>query len=511
MSQIPNGWAAHPNAAGWMYELANPNNMKEIPEVPAAPPAPPAAPAGPPMPAGYGSDFSDAPGGASAAAPPAAAPAPGGASYGSMSMDAARAEHANLTSRLEGKSDRVFLDFEKLTKPGQKDELVVRLLPPWQGAPSGTAWAKTARYRVAADLCPWDTGDKRWQYVDTFDQTGGPGDCPVGKALQQMMSSGDEKVMKAAKGMKPRPRVYWQGLDLKDPQKHFVQAKDEQGNVILDANNQPQWMVIPGIIPMGNSLHKAILNFAIEKGDCTNPDNGFPMKLKKSKTGPEDINVDYDAMDMERGPIDPAFRPVLSNLMDLTNLIHYRSREEMEGLARNILARYMPHASMPSTGGGYPAPAAAPYGAPPAAPAAPPASPTPAAQPPGGPWYPHTGMPGHLYNAAGQVIPDPQAAQAPPRPPAPPAPPAAPPAPPAPPAAPMAAPPGPPLPPPAAPGGYPMDGAPVAPPAPPMPGMPPGVGAPPAPPGPPAPPAPPAPPGMSGHQFESELDDDVPF
>lgn len=486
---IPAGWQQHPQSAAHMWNPTT-NEIREIPAAPTAPPIP-AAPAAPAL---------------------AAAPAAHAQSY-ETSMAAVQAEHAAMAARSQGQFQKaMILDFDSFRdsdRVGTKQTMIVRLLPPYSAAAQGKAWAKTARYRLPADLCPWETGGKRWQYVDAFDQQGGPGDDPVAKALSRLMESGNDDAMKFAKASKARVRIYWQGLDLQDPQKHFQQETDQHGSPILDANGQPQWKVVPAVIPMGPQLHKAVLNFFLEKGDCTNPDAGYPMKLIKEKTGNDEMGVTYSAMDMDKAPLDPAFRPVLGNLIDLRDqMLWFHSREEMNELAQNILAKF-------GLGGGNayaPSPAGGGF--------APPPTP-PTAQPPGGPWYPHPSMPGHLYNAAGHVIADPAVAAAPPPPPPPPAPPVAaapPPMPPPPPAAP-AAPPAPPASPYAAPSGLPpavapglSGGLPPTPPVPPAvpPGMPPGVAAhPAAPPGPSMPPAPPMPPavggGMTGDELEQEL------
>jgi len=479
---IPAGWLQHPTSPEHMWNPAT----QEIRAVPVAMPPP---------------------------APPAAPPAPA-ATY-ETSMAAVQAEHAALAARSDGNfGDRTILDFDKLSKKGDKSELIVRFLPPWSAAAQGKAWAKTARYRLPADLCPWETKEKRFQYVDAFDQIGGPGNDPVAAAYLKLMESGNDDAIKFAKSHKAKPRIYWQAINLKDPRSHFKQATDAQGSPILDATGNPTWKVVPVVVPMGPQLHQSVLNFFIEKGDCTNPDSGYPMKLKKTKTGDADMDVAYDAMDMDKCPLDPAFRPVLGNLMDLREeMVWFHSFEEMNELAQNILAKFGLHAGT--------AQAPAPYSPPPAS--------APAAQPPGGPWFPHPSMPGHLYNAQHQVIPDPAAAPPPPPPPvaayAPPPPPPAPPAPPLPLVAQAGyqAPPGPPLPPPVAPGlpqtpGYPPAGAVPPPPpaayAPPMPpGMPPGVAAHPG-----LPPMPPAVGGgMTGDQLEGSLGmpnpfaDDIPF
>lgn len=463
---LPEGYQPHPNAPGYMWNPAT-SDVRPIPT--AAPPPSPPAPAVAPTPA------------------PAASPA----GYGSLDLGAAEAEHAALQARAQGQFEKtLIIDFPDLPKPvNSESQLIARLLPPWQSG-ERYAWAKTVRFRLDASLLPKPPEGRSTVYVDSWDATGGPGDCPIAKAIEKLANSGNEEAQKVAKRFKARARVYWQGLDLNDPQKHFQQKKDANGTPLLDANGQPVWIVVPGVIPMGNKLHRRILSFIKEKGDCTHPDHGYPMKLKRIRTGRGDMDIDYDAMDMEKGPIDPSMRGVLANLRDLQKqMLWFRDAEEQHAIAQNILSKYMP--------------ATAGYVSNPAGALAPPPSPPSNGLPPG--WQPHPTA-GYAWHPATNKV-ELISNLAPPAPPPPPAPAA--PAPAAggylpPPAAP-GLPPGPP----AAPAPY---GAPVAPPPPVSPPVTPGMpsdamspaalenelrgnpGAPPAPPAPPPPPAAPAPP-----------------
>ena len=460
---IPAGWAAHPSAPGWIYNTVNPAEMREFSAPPPAPAVPPAA--------------------------------VGQMGYGTLDVEAASVEHDALQARAAGQFDRkMFIDFADLGGAiNSEATLLVRLLPPWASG-SRYAWAKSARYRLDAGLIPDPPENKKIVYVDSWDIQGGPGNDPVGKVIEEMANSGNEEAQKAAKRFKAKPRIYWQCLDLQDPQKHFAQVKDATGTPQLDASGQPLWTVVPGVVAMGNQLHRRLLSFIKEKGDCTHPDFGYAMKLKKIRTGRGDMDVGYDAMDLEKAAIDPSMRAVLGNLMDLNKeCIWFRDAEVMQGIAANLRAKYL-------------AGTAAPWSAP--APQPPHTQSASAPQLPAG-WVVHPSSPAHAWHQPtnkveliGNLLP--------------PTPPPPPPAPPVYVAPPVQAPPAyaPPLPPPAAPGlppgPPPAPGAyapPVYPPA--TPGMPPGLvtpamleqqlanpGLPPAPAGgPPMPPAPPVPPG----------------
>lgn len=456
---IPAGWQQHPTSPGYMWNPAT-NEVTQIP---------------------------------TAAAPPPAVP-PGAETYGSLDVGAAEAEHTALSNR--SKFDKTpFLDWpEDSGRSGDETTLIVRFLPPWQGR---LAWAKTARFRLPSSLVPDAPEGKRIVNVDSWDVEGGPGNDPIAAALEKLMNSGDATAQKTAKSFKARPRIYWQCLHLQDPRKHFVQQMSPSGSPMLDAAGQPIWICIPSVIAMGPQLHRDILKYIKAKGDPTHPDHGYSMKLTRNRTGGGDMDVEYSAMDLDKGPIDPSMRSCLAHLHDLSKLVRFREAAEMHAIAQNILAAHMPREQAYSAPqGGY----------------APPAPPPPPSF--GGPslpagWVPHPTAPGYAWQqATNKVVPVTELqnmAPPPPPPPPPPAPPA-PPGPPAPPAPPAVGGYTGPLPPAVAPG-YPSP--PVGPPMP-APGMPHGVmspgqleqhlhqnpGAPPAPPGyalPPPPPPPPAP------------------
>lgn len=389
--------------------------------------------------------------------------------YGVMDVEAALKDaERGAAAVFQRDADVVWLDWPKITAVGQEVAMLLRLLPPRKG--ESFAYIKTARHRIAAEFVPNAPEGQSVIWTECHDVVGGPGGkCPIDEASSKISAKNSE----VSQGLRAQIKFCWQALDVGDPQKHFVQQTGPDGMPLFDAMGQPVWRIIPGIFKMGINLHRDVLVFIREKGDPSHVFNGYAMRLFKKKTGAEDMNVTYKAMDADRGPLDPVFQPVLTNLADMREKCQrFRPREEMEAIAARILAKFGI--------GGHSAVA------------------VPASFTIGPQWFPHPSMPGYEYNALGQVRPIAATVQPPPPPPPPPPRPVmayAPPLPTSPVGAPpVSALPGRPLPPPVAPG-MPLGGHAGFPAPLPAPGMPPGVvPLPPLPPPPPVAGQPPPPP-----------------
>ena len=294
---IPTGWLQHPSAPQYMY---NPQTQEVLP-IPAAPPAPPAYPA----------------------APVAQAPQPQAVPQGDwgVSMEVINAEREALRSRSFVRA--TFLDFDKLSRPGQESKLKVRIMPPAAG--KRAPWLHTVQHRLPAALVP-DAGDRSYVYVDSYNREGGPGNCPVAEAINKISKSGDAETPEVIEGLRGRPKFYWQVLDMNDPQSHYTQ-KDGQ------------WVIVPKVLRISKSLHACIVNnLADTDGRLTFPDVGTVVTLIKEKTGPHPMNVDYRSVLGETGPLPAELMSAYSNLIDLETLLYARSPAEMEQIAQNILA-----------------------------------------------------------------------------------------------------------------------------------------------------------------------------
>ena len=392
---LPPGYQLHPTP-GYMWNPTT-NDVQAIPSTAAGPPITSAAP-----------DLSSF-------------------SFGTLDPTAVETEYQSVENQMRGSfgdTEFLWLDFPDLaawTGRPVEVEILCRLPPP-HAAGSREAWARAARHRIFTDLLPTPPQNaKKQTYVYCWNAPGGPGNCPICAAIEQLMSCTTDGAGEWAKGFKPRQRVYWQAVDLADTNRHWVQEKTSANMPVIDpTTGQPKWKMIPGVISMGPQLHRDILNFIREKGDPTNPETGYSMKFKRRRTGPGDFDIEYTAMDIEKGPLAPDLRHVFANLVDMSDkCVRFRDPAEMSGIASKMLSRW----------GLTLAPSVQ------AAAAPPPITSN------GGAWQPHPENPAYEWNPATNAI-RPKVFAAPTAPPqaAPAAPQAAP------------APPGPPLPPPRAPG-----------------------------------------------------------
>ncbi len=441
--QLPPGWAIHPQSPQHAYEVANPNNVQPITAFAQHAPAMgyPQQPAAPPQHYGYAQP--PAHGGYAAPAPAAAPPAGGNpfANYQPIDVNAWLAQHETEVRQTMGWTEReanfIWLDFDKTQRTGDESVMTVRLLPdPVIGR--GAISVPASRHRIFVEYIPGDHGNRQVRYYNCFNQPdadpahAGPGECPIDKAIEIVQSAGIQGAAEHVKNFTPDTTICWQGIDLDDPSKHWVQEVDASGNPVIDpATGQPRWKAVPGVIRMKKTLHNSVLEFMRAKGDPTHPAHGYPMRLKKKKTGPDNMNVAYSAMDLDRCQIDPQLYPIAANAIDLKKEMRtFVDRDHLMVIAENILKRFglswrgSAQAQVPGNYPGGPGPGAwqphpgaqgAAYNphtgavhAPPAGPPAwqPPAGPPPqgygppAGPPPGPPPMP-AGMQGSLHSTPG--------------------------------------------------------------------------------------------------------------
>lgn len=452
--QLPAGWFPHPQDPAWAYTAGG--EMKLIAELVGAPPAPPAPPQ-----AASAQYQQPAP-----QAQPQDAPW-GEADMGAMDEDLAAAKQAAANRGGRNKEDEIYIDFPELPKPrskGQKTHVFTRLLPPWErGRPK--PYIRVHMLWIPAEFWP-EQYDKQALPVVSYETKHSkvdPGPDPIQQALNEIKAAGPtDEVANKIRRMRAT-RIYWQGYDVENVNRHWMQVKDENGNPVIDAQGQYQYVLQPGVVTMGNKLHAKVLENQNEyKTSITSVERGRPIKLVKTVTGPEPMNIDYDCFLYDPEPIPEQMRPMLYNLIDLeARYVRYKPRNLMEQCAA-MIARKLggkgPSEQVPVQVQ-RPAPAQ-----PPQQPAQPPQQPAPQAAPPG---YPQQGPP-QAPPAPPQAVPQPQYQAQPPGPP--PAPPAPPQGAPQPPPAPQNAPPAPPVAPPGAqPPPVPQNAAPA--PAQPSPGM----------------------------------------
>lgn len=428
--QLPPGYLIHPQNPAYMYNPQTGEVLEAQAAVaPPVPPAPAPAPVAVPMPAPM-------PMAAPAPMVPAAQAVP---SYGAVDVGAMGQDSQSVFSST-GK--RIYLNFPATPSTiGDSVSLPVRLLPPWITGRS-FAHVKYAEHRLEATLVP-DAGKRQFVYATCYDSEGGPGRCPICEA-QKLDTTGD-----LAK-YRPKGKYMWQALALDNLNQHFRQRFDEATQQpMLQASGDPVWDVVPGIMRMSPTLHRAVTKFFEKKGDATHPVTGYAMELIKTKTGAGSMEIEYSAMDTAPAQLDAQLMPVLANLIDLQAQVHFYSLPEMQLIAQNMLATvtvpalapaaYQPPPQAPLTPMVAPPAAVPPAPAPQMAPAMPavppPAAPVAPAVPQAAPaGYPPATAPGGIPVAPPVGSPNvpPTAAPAPGLPagmqPPPPTPPAAPPA-----------------------------------------------------------------------------------
>ncbi len=372
--QLPPGYLIHPQNPAYMY---NPQTGEVLEaQAAVAPPVPPA-----PAPAPYATP-APAPMAAPAAAPvPAAQAVP---SYGAVDVGAMGQDSQSVFT---GGGKRIYINMPQTpSNVGESASVSVRLLPPWTPQRS-FAHVKYAEHRLNASLVP-DAGKRQIAYATCYDSEGGPGHCPICEVLKKD-TTGD------LSQYKPKGKYMWQALALDNLNQHFRQRMDEATQQpVLQPDGSPVWDVMPGLVRMPPTLHRAITMFFEKKGDATHPQTGYAMELIKTKKGAGTMEVEYSAMDMTPSALDAQLMPVLANLIDLQSQIHFYSQPEMELIARNILGTTVGTAApapVPAPGAAYAAPLVGVPVAPPAAAPAPPpqmAPPAPVAAPPAAPAAP---------------------------------------------------------------------------------------------------------------------------
>jgi len=337
-------------------------------------------------------------------------------------------------------SDTLYLDFPEVKQVNTSADLYLRLLPAAKGAADPNPHVGIARHRLSADLDPETRGNQQWIYPECFNVRGGPGECPIDAVLWDLKATEDEDAVKWADGANARAKYLIAAIDLKDPQRHFRQVIHNGSPVFDPATGQPMWEIVPGVVTIGRELFKTLTTqnglFAKRSHGASasasppqpgasifHPDFGINVYLVKKKTGPADMNVEYDAaLDPQGASALPAqfrtWRP-----LDLRSLVRYYERARMEAIAENIRKKWSHVLSHRVTA---PVPAAPPRHAP----------------APVGTWQVHPNNPAYEWNPttndtrprAAAPVPPPVPAAAPPPPVAayaPPPPPVAPPAPPA--------------------------------------------------------------------------------
>lgn len=135
----------------------------------------------------------------------------------------------------------------------------------------------------------------------------GPETCLICKAKEAAMMQADEMLRQRAKDAgRVRTRFMYNVFALESPQTHY----DVQG------------VMRPFILQAGMVLHAAIGDIIEARGAMriVDPQHGRPLRLKKKKTGPRELDVEYSLVDLDPAPLPPDFFPAMQNLWNLSDM-----------------------------------------------------------------------------------------------------------------------------------------------------------------------------------------------
>jgi hypothetical protein len=175
----------------------------------------------------------------------------------------------------------------------------------------------------------------------------GPEICLICQAREAAMASGQGDPQ-AQQKIKDSTRVRRQFL-----YNCFV-LDNYQGHFMKDGTMRPF------ILAAGAGLHHAIGDIIEGRGGLSqvvHPQMGRPLRVKKKKTGPYPMDIEYSVLDLDPGPLDPAYFPALGNLWNLDDLAKAPDQAAMLAAVQDL--------GLPIPGGAPgPGPVNPPYGSP---------------------------------------------------------------------------------------------------------------------------------------------------
>lgn len=148
----------------------------------------------------------------------------------------------------------------------------------------------------------------------------GPDTCTVCQAKVQALDSGNAALQKKAKDFgRVRTQFMYQVAML-----DFIE---------YHANNG--W--VPYILPAGSNLHSDIGNLIEDKGiSIFDPQQGRPLRVKKTKIGPQTMDIEYKCSDEDPSPLPQVLWPLLNNLIDLDQLNKMPTEQEMMAAVQDM-------------------------------------------------------------------------------------------------------------------------------------------------------------------------------
>lgn len=193
----------------------------------------------------------------------------------------------------------------------------------WTGVPVG--------YEAYVDvyLCGGWTPEIKVPFVESVSHFFKSNAHPKGKVLKCSDDANDEfcasrklalaipQLQASANGFgRKRRQFLYNAFDLTNPQSHYGQDGQMR----------------PFILAAGVTLQSDLKRMFDTRGGIVtfcHPQSGRPIRVTKKKTGPETMNIEYGAIDLEPAPLDPYFHPGLQNLWDLSKEIEPSSSTDV--------------------------------------------------------------------------------------------------------------------------------------------------------------------------------------
>lgn len=317
--------------------------------------------------------------------------------------------------------DRIFIDFPQLTKAGETAQLILRFLPVMSDVDRfWTVMEHGLPIEVEALLYAQQNrrqSNRQRMYLLCNDFGDGPQGCGFCTFRRSLPDPAKEQ-LKNAGLVWTRRRVRHLALNMSDPRSHWQQAKDANGQPVLNPNNgQPHWTMMPGEFAIGAEGYTSLTQVqAMVPTAIESRDRGRLISIMKTKTGAGQTEVSYRADPGQEFPLlGSQFEPVLHNLYSIRERAgRYKNAEEWGKIVEYLKhklgvgqASYgMPSSGLPTgynPGMGYtggPAPMGFPGGMP--APGMPPGA-MPGA-PPAPSQYAPMGVPGGMQGAPGPAF-----------------------------------------------------------------------------------------------------------
>lgn len=193
----------------------------------------------------------------------------------------------------------------KPARQGDTAEYLFRVVPrhelvddvPDLGRPLGEFWVETVSHRI--------TSGGNTSYLTCGDgMKQNPITCPLCQLRKEAYQRKDKTL---GASLQKRMRFYLYVLDLNDPQSHWVE----------DPESPSGWTAQPKVLACSKTVWQGIMVLCAQKRPAEDLTHGMDLKLLVKNTGPEAKDVDYDVIDMDPGPVDPAWRPVVERCGDL--------------------------------------------------------------------------------------------------------------------------------------------------------------------------------------------------